>query len=136
MIRVLSVCLALCAGQAMAGEERPPLDEVEKIRSSLLEAAVAYEVEQACPEIERRAVRVAIEGWKLAYYAQTLGYSRREIRSFFKDKTEVDELRLEARVRLAADGIELTDKAEVCDLGASLIKKRTLAGSLLRWTGG
>jgi hypothetical protein len=132
MIRTFATCLALCAGQAWAGASSPSLGNVAAIREPLEAAALAFEIEQGCSDIERREVRVAIEGWKVAYRAQSMGYSRREIKSYVKNRDEISRLRDHARNVLTTSGVDLSDRGKVCAYGKKLIRANSLAGSLLR----
>jgi hypothetical protein len=132
MIRVLVTCLACFVGQAVAGETLRPLSKVEEIRGPLVAAAIAYEIEQGCPDIERREIRVAIEGWKIAYRAHSLGYSRREIKSYVSNDKEIAKLREAARQNILLAGVALDDASKICAYGDILMRSQSLAGSLLR----
>lgn len=132
MKRVTLACLAILAGQAALASDLPPLREVQEINVPLVAAAVAYEVEQGCSQIERRSVRVAIEGWKLALRAQELGYSRSEIKAYIRDDKEVARVRAQASEIIERAGVGLGDEPRLCAFGRAQIKARSFSGRLLR----
>lgn len=132
MMRVLVACFAMMAGQAAADSKLMPISEVTEINKPLTAAAVAYEIEQGCPTIERRAIRVAIEGWKVAVRAQELGYTRRQIKAFVRSDEHKARLQQTASTIIAGTGVDTGDQTELCAFGEAQIKSRTFAGRLLR----
>ena len=121
--------LALLASAAVA---KPPLREVREIDDQLMMIAIADEIRKTCSDIDARFLRGIAELNGLKSKAKSLGYSSEEIDEYATSKSEKARMRTKAETWLASQGVNVSDKAELCSFGKAQMAGGTYIGSLLR----
>jgi hypothetical protein len=123
--------LALLLPGAAAAQARPPLGQVEVVTEGLIDAALAYEIDRVCEELDGRRVQGIALLWSLYGEALSLGYSRAEVEAFVDDDAEKDRLEGIARARLRDMGAVEGQPGTFCAVGRDEIAKNSRIGGLL-----
>ena len=109
-----------------------PINTNPAITGPLLQGFVADRIADECPSIEARSLKAKMAALELANKAMKMGYSRKDIEAFVKNKAEKARGKALALDYLVAQGAVPGDAQSFCRVGAAEIAKDTLAGQLLR----
>jgi hypothetical protein len=119
-------------GFAGATAANPPLSDVSVITEGLINAAIAYEVDQQCESLEGFMVAGVNFLWSLKGHASDLGYSDDEIKAYIDNDSEKDRLEVIARQRLRDMGAVEGEWETYCTVGRSEMAAGSQIGRLLR----
>lgn len=128
-IPALTVALAIVAGSVAAN---PPLSENEVVFKRLFNVAVANEIRDRCPTISARLVRALLYLNSINSYAQSLGYSKTEIKTFVDSKEQQDRMRVIGYAYLEENGVDRDDPQSYCTFGKTEIARNGAIGRLLK----
>ncbi|MCI2398026.1 DUF5333 domain-containing protein [Aliiroseovarius subalbicans] len=128
----LAALLAASATTAMATDYTALRDD-ERVHNELLAGSVAFLLDEGCPALDFRKMKVLGRGLSLQRYVSSeLGYSFREIKAYVDSPTEQDRFRALARPIVRSMGAIPGNEESYCAVGRAEIEKGTLAGSILR----
>jgi len=109
-----------------------PLREDARMHEGLTVIAVGRQVHEACPSIEARLLRALSFAETLNNHAETLGYSRSDVRAYIDSRAEQDRYTEVAKAYFEQRGYDWDDAESVCALGRAEIAARSQIGRLLR----
>ncbi|WP_134678832.1 DUF5333 domain-containing protein [Paracoccus ravus] len=118
----------LAAGPAAALE---PLAQEKYINDRLIAARIADRIRRTCPNIDARLFYAYGEARKLKSYAQSKGYSAKQIEAFLDDKSQKKRIYAVAEDYLTRKGARSGDAESFCRLGRDEIARKSVIGSLL-----
>ena len=124
----LSCALSL---PSFAGD-KTSLWDVPLVDKGLFDMGVAWGIKENCDRIEERKVYGASFALKLAGYARDHGYTTKEVKDFYKDKTEKAKLRARVTKYLQDQGLDPDEPNALCGFGDEHIQNETQVGKLLR----
>jgi hypothetical protein len=125
---LMIACLISLGAPASAGH---PLWDDAKISNGLFNLAVADQVRRNCSSISGRMLRGFDHANGLYKHAQSLGYSRAQVKEFIDNKDEQNVLRARVKRYFSANNATVRQKNGLCDLGRREIKKKSVIGELL-----
>lgn len=133
--RLSSFAAAALIGLAAASAPAFALDPISQnpaIVKPLLQGFIADRIDDECPRIEARKFKAKMAALDLANDAMKMGYSRKEIEAFVKDKEAKARGKAEALAYLISKGAVVGDADSFCRVGEAEIAAGSLAGQLLR----
>lgn len=125
----LSLVLTLAATGVMA---KPSLRTVAKVENGLFSIAVADQIRQNCGTISGKVLKALSQLRDLEEHAQTLGYSRDEIKDYVDSDTEKARMEAKRDAYLIKQGVVKSDPDTYCAAGRAEIQKSSRIGALLR----
>jgi len=102
------------------------------INNGLFVFAMANEIRKACDDISPRMFRALNFRNDLYAKARAKGYSDGQIDAYIDNKAEQAKMKARGNQYLSQFGASLSDKASLCRVGRSEIRKRSQIGNLLR----
>lgn len=133
--KVITRAFAVVMGVALAAGAtavRSDLSQESEITEALINAAMAYGIQEYCPEIDLREIRAINDGFALIERAREMGYSDDEIRAYVDNDAEKARIEAIARQRLLAMGAVEGRSDTICAIGYAEIAKESAIGNLLR----
>ncbi|MEM9436602.1 MAG: DUF5333 domain-containing protein [Pseudomonadota bacterium] len=131
MIRFVTVFALLLAPLGAPLAARSPGD-VAEVRNGLLAVAAGNMIQKNCAEISPRMIRVYTLRNQLIAAARAAGFTDDEIRGFVDDRVARKNYEAEAKVYLEQRGLNMSEPASYCSVGAEEIAGGTAVGRLLR----
>lgn len=110
----------------------PSLRDVPEIDESLLEAGLALEVSEACPDIGLRKMKGINFLWNVKRHATELGYSDDQIRAHIESDVEEARIRTLGESKIRQAGFDPHSQSGICAFGRSEMARKTRIGSFLR----
>ncbi len=104
----------------------------ERVQRELLGASMAYIIDEQCPSIRLRRLRMVGYALSLSRHAKGLGYTSDEIETYVNDKDEQARFRALATERLLEKGAREGDAQSFCEVGRSEMEQETYVGSMLK----
>ncbi|MCP4820538.1 MAG: DUF5333 domain-containing protein [Shimia sp.] len=129
MLTKTALILSLTAGAALA---KPPLREVKEIDDQIFWGIVAYEISEQCPTLDARKLKAVSDLWSLANKAQSMGYSRDEIKTYIRSDEEEARMRKRGEALLTSNGVSYDDPQSFCTFGHAEIDRNSAIGVYLR----
>ncbi|THD82833.1 hypothetical protein E7811_11780 [Aliigemmobacter aestuarii] len=120
------------AAPAMPARALEPINRNQAIVQPLLQGFIADRIADECPSIEPRKIKAKMQALDLANQALKMGYTRKEIEAFVKDKDEKARGKAEALAYLIDKGAIVGQPETFCRVGEAEIAAGSLAGQLLR----
>ena len=127
-----SLLAGLLAGVGASAQARPPLREVEQIDNGLMVIAIADDIRKRCDDIDARMLSALSFLHSLKAEAGRLGYSRDEVSDYVNSGAEKRRMRDKATAYLAGQGVDATNKQQICDFGRTQMAQGGPIGRLLR----
>jgi hypothetical protein len=122
----------LLACQPVGAGTLPSLRDVPEIDESLLEAGLAVEISETCPDIGLRKLKGINFLWSVKRKATDLGYSDSQIRHHIESEQEKARIRELGEERIRQAGFDPHSEKGICAYGAGEIRKGSRIGSFLR----
>ncbi|MCP5036648.1 MAG: DUF5333 domain-containing protein [Rhodobacteraceae bacterium] len=129
---VSATILATSMSGASSAADYQILRDDNRVHTELLAASLAYLINEACPSIKIRRLKVTGQALSLRSYAKSLGYSGGEVDAYVSDHDEQERFRAIAEAALAEKGVVEGDAASYCTVGRAEIKAGSFAGGMLR----
>lgn len=126
LISLLSMTLAT------ASLANPSLREVPKVENGLFAIAVADKIRKECGSISGKVLKALSQLRDLSDHAESLGYSRDEIKAYVDSDTEKARMEAKRDAYLNKQGVVKSDPATYCAAGRAEIQKSSGIGALLR----
>ena len=126
---VSAVVIGLTASTAQA---KRPLRDIPEIWTPLFYIAVADEIRKKCPTISGRVFKGVTDLRRLRDYANSLGYSDREIEDFVESKDEQARMIAQGETYLARYGAHRDKPETLCALGRAEIERNSAIGVYLK----
>ena len=118
---------------AGAGTNYTSLRADPRVQGELLGASMAYILNEECPDIRLRRIKMVTYALSLASYAKkNLGYSSKEVEAYVNDKEEQARFREMAMARLAERGAVAGDTESFCAVGRAEMEKGSYVGSMIK----
>lgn len=133
-MRIVSTVLAagLIAASTSVAETKQPLREIPEVWNSLLYIAVADEIRKKCPSISGRLFKGIRDLRRLKDYANSLGYTDKEIENFVESKDEQARMTRQGEAYLRKFGAERDKPETLCALGRAEIDRNSAIGVYLK----
>lgn len=124
-----ALIMTLLAGSAAASQG---LRQEQKVENGLFAIAVADKIRSECATISGRVLKALSQMQELADYAQSIGYSRAEIKAY--TQSDIEKQRMEAKrdAYLRTQGVVQSDPETYCAAGHAEIQRSSRIGGLLR----
>lgn len=130
MRMILSLALATLI--ALPAAAKTPLREVSEIDDNMLWVALAIEISDRCDSIDPRTLKGLSFLYGLKNRAESMGYSRDEIKTYVDSDAEKARMRQRGEAYVRAQGLNPDRDADLCTLGLKEIEKGTQVGAFLR----
>ncbi len=124
-----AVVIGMTAGTADA---KRPLREIPEIWTPLFYIAVADEIRKKCPSISGRLFKGMNDLRRLKDYANSLGYSDKEIEDFVESESERARMTERGEDYLAQYGADRDKPETLCVLGRAEIERNSAIGVYLK----
>jgi len=131
-MRQLLTALSVFAVSAGSVSANPALRDVPKIENAIFDVSVADKIRKKCDDLAPRMTRALSLYSATKQHARELGYSKEEIDSYTKSKTEKLRIRAKRDAYLSAQGVVREDPQSYCAVGRKEIQKSSRIGSLLK----
>lgn len=136
--QITGLAVALCLGTTSvaaanpAAAPKPPLRDVKKVDDTLLQIAIANEIDKYCDRLDGRRLKAIGIMWGLRAHANGLGYSDGEIRAYVESDFERKRMRALGEAYLAQNGVTYEKPESFCALGRAEMDRNSAIGVLLR----
>ncbi|MWB78879.1 hypothetical protein GLS40_12635 [Pseudooceanicola sp. 216_PA32_1] len=124
--------LALATMIAVPAAAKVPLREVSEIDDNMLWVALAIEISDRCDAISPRTLKGLSYLFGLKNRAESLGYTRAEIKAYVDSDAEKARMRQRGEAYVRARGLNPDSDADLCTLGLQEIEKGSQVGAFLR----
>ncbi|TCL09848.1 hypothetical protein BXY66_1913 [Shimia isoporae] len=128
-LAMTTLIASLAAGAALA---KPPLREVKEIDDQIFWGILAYEISEQCASLDARKFKAVSDLWSLASKAQSMGYSRDEIKTYIRSDEEKARMRTRGEAYLASRGVSYETPETFCTFGKAEIERNSAIGAYLR----
>lgn len=132
VVRLTALAIAVGSAAASAAGAKPPLREVSKVDDTLLQIAIANEIDKYCDGLGGRRLKAIGIMWGLRSHANALGYSDKEIRAYVDLDFERKRMRARGEAYLAQKGVTYEKPESFCRLGRAEMDRNSAIGALLR----
>ncbi len=129
---LLALLALFAAAPAQAGPDYTALRQNERVQGELLGASIAYLIDENCPDISLRRLKLAARALSLRSYAKGLGYTGAQVDAYVNDKAEQERFRALAMDWLTRQGLTPDDPASWCAIGRDQIDQGSWIGTILR----
>ncbi len=124
-----ALIMTFFAGSALAAQG---LRQEERVENGLFAIAVADKIRSECSTISGRVLKALSQMQELADYAQSIGYSRAEIKAYTQSDTEKQRMEAKRDAYLRTQGVVQSDPETYCAAGHAEIQRSSRIGGLLR----
>ncbi len=133
LIGAVALVAAVAAASASDSDtDYSALRSDARVQGELLGASEAYLIDEQCPTIRLRRLKLVGRALSLNSHAKSLGYTGKEVETYVNDPDEQARFRKLAMEYLATLGAVEGDPESFCVAGRALMEKGTYAGSLLK----
>ena len=132
MTYLIGAAAFVAVGAAAAATDWANMRADNRVQSELLGASMAYIVNEECPSIKLRRLKLVGYALSLSSHAKGLGYSSSEVEAYVNDLDEQARFRARAMERLVAKGAVEGDAESFCEVGRAEMEQGTYVGSMLK----
>ncbi|MCK8484827.1 DUF5333 domain-containing protein [Aliiroseovarius sp. S2029] len=126
-----SVLAATATAGSASATDYSVLRKDDRMHAELLSASIAYLIDENCPTLRLRKLRLLNKAFSLRRHAVSLGFTTKEVMAYVDSKAEQDRFRAIAEPMLAKRGAKEGDEESYCVIGREEMEKGTFTGSLL-----